>query len=276
MNTNSDLAARECDTKIERLFNEWDKVDEEGSLSDRRSPQVLRDGPVESVVYWSENTRLLFLLKEANDPVETKDKHTKQIVIRRSGNDWLLPGLRLGGVDSRGIPWDYWEVVARWSKGILDKSNDVNSWPSLEKEIPSAPHLRARELKRVAIVNIKKEGGGGSANHDLIAAYFSRTKELLKSQLEICSPHFIICGGSSVYEIMRKEIFETSQEKCIESYEDGARYFKWTRPSGDYSIVVNWFHYGYFPRLTPALKPWAHYGLVNAVLGIQKRFRPTP
>lgn len=252
----------EFEQRMESVFLDWDKRDREHQLSHPESEQVLRDGVVDPPLYWSESVRLLFLLKEVNDPAMTKNKKTKADTLHVRSNYWLLPGLREGGISENGKAWDNWEVIARWTKAILDEVDSIDSWPDIEKDINSTAKSRAAQLRRVAVVNVKKEGGGGSADHAKIGDYFAMTKDLLFAQLKQCNPHIIVCGGSSIYQLFRSGVNPAERESELRKH--GALFFHWRYPGGE-TRVVNWFHFGYFSRLTPALKPWAHLGLVKAV-----------
>ena len=111
-----------------QLFFEWRK---------RQAPfcadgQFIEDGIVHYPTYLHTRPKLLFLLKEPNDPPIVDD--TGQVQKREEWNlaKWLGEGA-WHQTKSRG--YKSWEVVARWTHDITYNDQQLKPWRDLEIEI---------------------------------------------------------------------------------------------------------------------------------------------
>ena len=156
----------------EALFAEW-----RSSWPESRQEQFVRDGVVDEEAYLASSPRLLFVLKEVNDP---------------DGGGWdLREFLRNRGCDQMST----WRNISRWIEGIRRLPQDI-PWQELE-EID--PKRRQRALHSIAAVNLKKSPGGGSTDMGAFWAAVNGDGPFLKKQLALYGADIVICCGTGDY-----------------------------------------------------------------------------
>ena len=181
------------------------------------------DGAVCGDTFESANTRIVFLLKEINDP---------------GGGNWdLREFLRDGG---RGATWNN---VTRWSKGILALPH-VLRWEDIEDIDESA---RIRTLRKIVAVNLKKVPGGAAADVDRLRDFARENRKFLRRQLELYRPNLIVGCGGDVTEVFFGEVYP--EPKWHQSVRgtwyteiDRAVYLDYYHPNA--RISGNLLHYG--------------------------------
>jgi hypothetical protein len=147
----------------EELFAEWRA----------KRPGFVADGVVAEDAYLQSEQKLLFILKEVNDP---------------DGGDWdLREYLRNGGRSQT------WNNITRWVEGIRRPSDDI-PWSDLA-EIDE--ERRRETLRSIAAVNLKKTPGGHTTDSPVLAKIAEQDKALLKRQLMLYDPDLIVCCGTS-------------------------------------------------------------------------------
>ena len=156
----------------EALFAEW-----RSSWPESRQEQFVRDGIVDEEAYLASSPRVLFVLKEVNDP---------------GGGGWdLREFLRNRGSDYRFT----WLNISRWVEGIRRLPQDI-PWQELE-EID--PERRQRALHSIAAVNLKKFPGGGSTDWTALWTAVNADGAFLKRQLTLYGADIVICCGTGDY-----------------------------------------------------------------------------
>lgn len=144
---------------FESLFSKWKQG--------HAIKAFISDGIVDPSSY--EDPHILFVLRDMNCDKE---------------ND-LCRDLR-----EHGSGGDTWCNVGRWIVALLDGADDYPRDMSNQK--------RAAQLRRVAVMNLKKEGGGSRAKGNELEAAVSAQKELILEEIQLCAPALIIaCGLSS-------------------------------------------------------------------------------
>lgn len=181
---------------MESLFNEWQQ---KYSFS-----AFIKDGIVDTQKY--EQPHVLFVLRDMNC------SHP---------ND-LCKDLRTHGSGAKT-----WCNIGRWTKALLDQAEEYPYDMSAEKRI--------EQISRVAVMNIKKEGGTARSDGKTLLSYAKEQKEMLFRQIELCDPHIIICCGRKAKNapsnavILEKEVFEITAE--------------WDKiPSSSFPIDWNYFY----------------------------------
>ena len=153
----------------EVLFAEWRL-----SWPDSKREQFVTDGVVDKDAYMASSPRLLFVLKEVNDP---------------GGGGWdLREFLRNRGCDYTST----WANISRWIEGIRRLPQDI-PWQELE-EID--PKRRQRAFHSIAAVNLKKSPGGGSTDWKELWAAVNVDGPFLKRQLALYGADVVICCGT--------------------------------------------------------------------------------
>jgi hypothetical protein len=159
---------------MEALFDKWQKT---YSFS-----AFIKDGIVYNEKY--EKPHILFVLRDMNCSV-SRD---------------LREDLRNDGSGAKT-----WCNIARWTKALLDKNEEYPYDMSSEK--------RAEQLRRVAVMNIKKEGGSARADGKELVSFAQEQREMILEEIKICNPDIIICcgqmanGGKSNAMILEEDVF---------------------------------------------------------------------
>ena len=164
---------------MENLFKEWQQ---KYSFS-----AFIKDGIVDTEKY--ECPHVLFVLREMNCSV---------------AND-LREDLRSCGSGAKT-----WCNIGRWTKALLD--------PNEEYPYDMSTKKRIEQISRVAVMNIKKEGGSSRAEGKSLISFAREQKEMILKQLDACDPHIIICCGRGMKDapsnavILEKEVFGISAD----------------------------------------------------------------
>ena len=85
-----------------------------------------------------------------------------------------------------------WDNIARWTEGILSLPNEL-AWSQLEN---ACEKRRERMLSKICAVNVKKTAGSYTSDSKQIYVEALNNAEILKKQLELYSPHIVICCGT--------------------------------------------------------------------------------
>ena len=165
------------DQEFTQLFEKWQK---EFSFK-----AFVHDGIVDEERY--ERPHIVFVLRDMNNP---------------NGGD-LRKDLR-----NYGSGHKTWCNAARWAKALLDGTCDYPYDMSRQK--------RAEQMSRVAVINLKKEGGGARTNGKKLLKAVQEHKTYIRDELALCDPDIIICcglwlkGAASNAKLLRDHVFEQS------------------------------------------------------------------
>lgn len=141
---------------FERLFAQWN--------ADYQFHAFISDGIVDPRNY--KPPHLLFILRDMNCQT-TRD---------------LCADLR-----TDGSGWKTWNNIGRWTKALLDGSAEYPKDMSAEK--------RAAQLRRIAVMNLKKEGGTGRADGKELLYAVQTQHDNIYDEICLCDPDIIICCG---------------------------------------------------------------------------------
>ena len=118
-----------------------------------------------------------------------------------------------------GSGWKTWNNVARWAKALL---TGCEEYP-LDID-------RVDFLKRVAVLNLKKEGGRARAvKAELESATAMHHKEILQ-EIQLCEPKIILCCGAGNANLLQKYVFRGNATEWKSDL--NSKFFK-----------KNWFYY---------------------------------
>lgn len=132
------------------------------------------DGIVDEKSYLSSYPKLMFILKEVNDP---------------GGGNWDLRDFLREGARTQT-----WNNIARWIKGIRNLSQDIE-W-RIAKEMSEQD--RREILKSICAINLKKSPGGYITDNDSLSKVAIEDKDYLNQQFSLYDPDLVICCGSVV------------------------------------------------------------------------------
>lgn len=131
----------------------------------------IRDGIVDPEHY--DNPHILFVLRDMNCQSERD---------------------LCADLSKDGSGWKTWNNIGRWTKALLDGCVDYPQDMATTK--------RVEQLKRIAVMNLKKEGGfNRTAGNELLEAVKTQ-HDLIYEEIRLCDPSIIICCGLTDSGIM--------------------------------------------------------------------------
>ena len=207
-----------------RLFGDWPSRDE----------SFVQDGVVDAEEYCRSRLKLLFILKEVNDP---------------GGGGWDLREFLRG--DSIGPTWN---TVTRWVEGIYGLPGIV-PWCKLRG---GDEDRRKHALRKIAVVNLKKRPGAGSADYNELREAVQHDRSFISAQLSLYKPRYVVCCGSIVSDLL----FEAEPVGVLSPHDE---VWKSTSRGVRYSIVKGTPYIAYLHPQARMPGPLVHYGLVDAV-----------
>lgn len=135
--------------------------------------RAVPDGPVDPVRYAKASPRILWILREVHD----------QDATRWRLNEFLNLDEQFETYPRR---WSTYGFVAKASQALLKR------W----RELATGPAEDARDaLRDIAVINLKKVGGGSSIDGQF-GAQTADWLPYLSQQLDLLEPEIVICGGS--------------------------------------------------------------------------------
>jgi hypothetical protein len=206
-------------TSEDELFAEW--------RAKRRG--FVADGVVDESAYLQSSRKLLFVLKEVNDP---------------DGGGWDLR--EFVKTSDRTQTWNN---IARWVEGIRRLDEDI-PWSEL---VEIDGERRRETLKSIAAVNLKKSPGGHTTDSAELAKTSEEDRVFLTRQFALYAPDVIVCCGTSDLFHRLVPICEQPQWK---STRRGVRFHEY-RPG---QFVLEYSH----PEARCAA-PLLYYGLIDAI-----------
>ena len=125
------------------------------------------DGIVNESIFNGQPHRLLFITKEPNDP-------------EQSGGDFRKWW-------SEEVKYSFSHRICEWAYGIL------NNFPPIE-DLSNENKDRVGVLQSIAFMNLKKIGGGSSADYEKIKNIVIKERHLILEEINIIKPDIIVGG----------------------------------------------------------------------------------
>lgn len=172
-------------------------------------------GVVDQEAYEASSPKLVFVLKEVNDPRQTPG--------------WSMVGFLQDqvkqGLSGQRI-YQMWKVIGIWAYAVH------NGFPTYADI--NTVQTPAEGLQGIGMTNLKKSGGAGAASYRAVREYASKTTELWKSELEIMNPDIILCCGTFwiVTELLGLRSGKTAS---------GCYYSVWKHENGE-PLLVSTYH----------------------------------
>ena len=202
--------------QLNKLFEEW---------QDRSEENIKQDGINNEILYDKTTPKVLFIMKEPNDPKKGADNYRK----------WW----------EKTIEGQFSIRIAEWSYGIL------NGFPEFDT-FNTNRNLKHQAIQQIAFMNVKKVGGMSKANPKTIMEYTRKYLDLIKEEIEIISPDIVILGLLSLKGVSN-EIFPDIEWKSSGYGIDIAKYGK--------AKVINYYH----PSATNITSADYYYSLKNII-----------
>jgi hypothetical protein len=157
----------------------------DGIVSSALHGDFHKDGIVSEESFLQESIRLLYVLLEPNSKGGRYD--------RFRGHDLR----KIWGEIGLGKPVDL--NLARWTRVLLD---GVAEYPVLDA------HSAKVQLRRVAIMNLKKLAGSGTANLETISILAWADREFIRREVSIIAPTLVVTCGASANRLFGKIIMD--------------------------------------------------------------------
>lgn len=141
---------------FEKLFEDWQ--------NEHKFTAFIKDGIVNPETY--EKPHILFILRDMNC---NEDKDLRKCL----------------SYDGSG--WKTWNNIGRWTKALLDGDE--------EYPYDMSGNNRIEQLKRIAVMNLKKEGGTARTNGNELLEVVKTQKDFIMQEITLCQPDIIICCG---------------------------------------------------------------------------------
>jgi hypothetical protein len=196
-----------------------------------RHPNLVRDGVADEIAYASSSPKILFVLKEVNDP---------------DGGGWDLREYIRGGGRAQT-----WNAIARWVTGIAALPQET-PWETVA-EVSDTTRIAA--LRSIAAMNLKKSPGGSSTEYGSLEAIARADSDLLAEQFRLYNADLVICCGGMVGELV-DEVLQLDPTREWRRTTRGV----WYKEYVDRKFVLDYAH--------PQARSWQNllfYGLVDAV-----------
>ena len=171
----------------------------------------IRDGIVCEMKY--ENPHVLFVMRDMN----STEKCDLREELRTTGSGWKT-----------------WNNAARWAMAL--RTGD-ECYP---QEID-----RRNEMRKVAVLNIKKEAGGNRADKKVLQDAAELYGEYIVREIELCDPEIIICGGFGNAGILKDYVLMERagewQKLQAENF-DGVWWYYFASINGKQIPVISFCH----------------------------------
>lgn len=178
-----------------------------------RRADLVADGVVDEGAYLQSNPKLMFVLKEVNDP---------------GGGNWDLREFLLSG--SRSPTWDN---ITRWVLSIRNLKHDI-PWDNLSS---ISREQRTDALRSICAVNLKKSPGGQTTENTELYQVAGQDRGFLEEQFGLYGNDLIICCGTSVSELVMTQIIK-KPNSAWSMTNRGIKYYKET----DGSLMIGFAH----------------------------------
>jgi hypothetical protein len=196
------------------LFARWQQAHGPGSA-------FLPDGAMPD--FSSQGFRLVFVLKEGNDPDGTWTRNEGGDL--RTAWEWGYDRLKT------------WRRLASWAGLILEGLN-------FDAARPLSPESTTAILRRIACVNLKKIPGGAVAVRNEIERVAKEDAALIREQIALYAPSLIVCCGVPVFGPLQKVYDLDDSVRFGFLDEDGGKTWFFNLPEG--APVMDFWH----PQMT--------------------------
>ena len=201
--------------QLNQLFDDWERAVPE------YKDKFVRDGIINEKLYQTATPKILFVMKEPNNPEQNPGDF----------REWWKDKIK----------YTFSYQITEWSFGLL------NNFPQFD-DIWAKKDTALNAIQHIALMNIKKSGGGGNSKYNRMIEHVNMNFDFLHRQISIISPDIIIMGTSwnelrnglfpniewvkSGYDIF---IGKHNKTKVIDYYHPSSR----TAPAAAYSLLQN-------------------------------------
>lgn len=184
-----------------QLYTNW---------KDENTGHFVSGGVVDEARYAQCKTKVLYLLKEVNNPGQESDWSLVDFICSQIKTSTFYRSTGILGI---------------WNYGLQ------HGLPSHQSIIAEQEKNMADGLSSIAITNLKKSGGGGSSNMDEFLLQAEYAKELWMKEIELMNPDVVVCCGT--FSVVKSVIgFQTEVCDSGALYGDalGTRFVEFMHP----------------------------------------------
>jgi hypothetical protein len=159
------------------MSDDYKLVELDEEIKKRYPHHAVLDGIVNIDKFNVQTKKILWVLKESDILDEN---------VYKNGFFQLNDSLN-EGVTNHGNWQRTWGLVMEISDAILHNAQD---W---EEEVPLIERLLKEEIiKNIAVINVKKTGGGSNSDQNIINDFYNNDKCIIKAQITAIEPDIII------------------------------------------------------------------------------------
>ena len=167
--------------QLDRLFEEW-----RASYPPEVRGDFHNDGIVDENTFDKQRERVLFVLAEPNSRGGRYDRHRGEDLRQIFGYRKWRKTLN--------------QSIARWTRLVLDGVASTAALSGRESD---------EQNRRIAIINLKKLAGSGTADVSGIAIEAWASREFLRRQIRAIQPTLMICCGQVVCSVLPRVLHDS-------------------------------------------------------------------
>lgn len=198
---------------------------------------ICYDGIVEETMFESLPQKVVFLLKETNG--NDSDGERPNELSDWDYRAWLQEKQAVSFESSGEKLYRTFYSLCMWIDVFYDTlAKKAVSFETYCADQRLEPENLRKNLTKTAVINLKKTWGGGSTKWKDLHSYLQNdvTKSIVRKQLDIIAPHFVICGSREVFDFA-KEIFQAQEGSLPINSGNAISYFKFNK-----MIFLDFYH----------------------------------
>lgn len=193
------IRAQEYRNQREELMQKWELECRDWLECENGAPidaTFFRDGIIDPDVWFENDFRPLFVLKEVHDTAQ--DNRCIDFVAMQNGKDYDI-------WEGRGM----WRALGTLARGMISSMEEDGKIFPYEELYQMDLNEYRKTLRRIAVINIKKLSGGSqvASNESMQTKHFSghagKFKANLQNQIELIDPSIIICCGADIKSCLK-------------------------------------------------------------------------
>ena len=173
---------------------------------------ICYDGIVDEAVFESTPKKIAFLLKETNGNDANGERSAE--LSDWDYRAWLQEKQAVSFESSGEKLYRTFYSLCMWVDVFYDAvAGKAVSFEEYCAERRLEPETLRSNLRKTAIINLKKTWGGGSTAWKALDSYLQSeaAKEVIQKQLDTIAPDIVVCGSREVFDFA-KQIFDAQED----------------------------------------------------------------
>ena len=226
-----ELTPRELRIKEQAIFAALEHAPDDATFLGR----LYRDGVPTPEVYLAQRVRVLFVFREPNMRGEA---HAHD--MRDEVSDERFRPLTQSGTREERSPKSWWNGKAGMFAHAVTAALEKEAWAVAFDRFEKGG-WNHDVVNRFAYIQIKKVGGGGTANADEICAHAAKYATTLKKQVDLYRPHLVLgcgVGQDSPARLLAAHVLAGGREAV--TGQSGATWWKFSPDARPRAMVQLW------------------------------------